>query len=565
MSRDDMEITGGQQHREVDPGLLESLFDTETQRKRPEKLKSKSIRQLESKPKLAEQLKPKVQERIIRKDEVMTEEELNLKYETDISRRLDENKRILEERVGLGQSFDVMFREMTFGEKRTGIFYINGFAKDTILTDLILRLSYLSKKELVPNTLKNLMEKYIAHIQVETVNDMKETIDKVLAGMVAIFIDQEHTALIVDAKQYPVRGLEEPTLEKVVRGSRDGFNETLLTNVTLVRRRLRDPRLKFEMTKIGRRTQTDVCIGYIHDIADMDLVDAISNKMSKVDMDGIPLAEKQLEEILIDKKWNPYPIVRYSERPDVIAAHMLEGHVVIFADTSPSVMILPTTFFHHVQHAEEYRQAPFIGSYLRWVRFFGIFASLFLLPLWFLLVTEPQLKPAAMDFIGPKEQGELPLLLQFVIVEIGVDLMRLAAVHTPTPLATAMGLIAAILIGDIAVQTGLFVNEVILYMAVATIGMFATPSYELGLANRVVRLFLLVAVALFKVPGLMIGSALFVIYLAVQRSYNTPYLWPFIPFDMKALAAILVRRPVQRMKRRPSITKSYDDTRQPQT
>jgi stage V sporulation protein AF len=243
---------------------------------------------------------------------------------------------------------------------------------------------------------------------------------------------------------------------------------------------------------------------------------------------------------------------------------MLEGHVIVFADTSPSVMILPTTFFHLVQHVEEYRQAPLVGSYLRWVRFIGIFASLFLLPLWFLLVANPELKPAGLEFLGPQKEGKLPVVIQFLMVEVGVDLMRLAAVHTPAPLSVAMGLVAAILIGDIAVKTGLFINEVIMYMAIAAIGMFATPSYELGLANRLVRLVLIVLVAVFKTPGLVIGTTLWLIWLATNRSYNTPYMWPFLPFNAKAMLSILVRKPILSNKMRPSITKAQDRRRQPE-
>ena len=183
----------------------------------------------------------------------------------------------------------------------------------------------------------------------------------------------------------------------------------------------------------------------------------------------------------------------------------MEGNIAVFVDTTPSVMILPTTYFDLLQHAEENRQTPFIGTYLRWVRFFGIVASLFLLPLWFLFTLKPELKPPALDFIGVQKPGRLPMVAQFLFAEIGVDLLRMAAIHTPTPLATAMSLIAAILIGDIAVKTGLFVNEVVLYMAVAAIGMFATPSYELGLANRIVRLVLIIAVASFKVEGFVIA------------------------------------------------------------
>lgn len=508
-----------------------------------------------------------------------TEEERELMKDSSISEDFERLKRQLEEQVGLNKSFDVVFREMMFGGQNTGIFYYNGFAKDTVLTDILVRLSYADQTHREGrhetgergrgqeklDVISLFDQALIPHIQVKKTCSLKEAIDNVAMGGTAFFFEGQKEAVLVDAKSFPVRSTEEPDLERVVRGSRDGFVETLLTNVTLVRRRIRDPRLKLEIMQAGKRTQTDICIGYIQDICDKNLVEAVRDKIKQVDVDGMPLAEKQLEEAIIGKGWNPYPMVRYSERPDVVSAHLLEGHLIVFVDTSPSVMILPTTFFHHVQHAEEYRQTPFVGSYLRWVRFLGIAASLFLLPLWMLIVSSPELKPAGLEFIGPQEPGRIPLLGQFLIAELGLDLMRMAAVHTPTPLATAMGLVAAILIGDVAVKTGLFVNEVILYLAVAAVGTFATPSYELSLANRLARLGLLLAAAIFKVPGLVIGSTLLVLMLALQRSYNTPYLWPFIPFNAKAMVDIMVRRPFMSMKTRLSITKTTDRTRQPRS
>ncbi|OPH60856.1 stage V sporulation protein AF [Paenibacillus ferrarius] len=495
----------------------------------------------------------------------MTAEEKALKTQEDVPRSLREIQRVLEERVGLNRSFDLVLREMVFGTKRVGIFFCNGFAKDTVLTDILTRLTYADKEAVSYHTLEAFFEKLIPHIQVKTYKKMSEIVGQVLMGGTAFFIEGEIAAITIDVKNYPVRSIAEPDLERVVRGSRDGFVETLLLNVTLVRRRIRDERLKLEIMQIGKRTKTDVCVSYINDIANADLVKAIKDKIKGVAIDGLPLGEKQLEEAIVNKGWNPYPMVRYSERPDVVSAHLLEGHVCVFVDTSPSVMILPTTFFHHVQHAEEYRQTPFIGTYLRWVRFVGIMASLFLLPLWFMMVMDPSLKPAGLEFLGPQKEGTLPLLVQFLLADIGIDLMRMAAVHTPTPLATAMGLVAAILVGDIAVKAGLFINEVILYLALASIGMFATPSYELGLANRIVRLALLVIVAVFHVPGFVIGSTLWLILLATRKSYNAPYMWPFIPFNAKSFFSILVRRPVLAGKTRLSLTKPIDGTRQPKS
>ncbi|WP_084463072.1 spore germination protein [Paenibacillus forsythiae] len=478
-----------------------------------------------------------------------------------IPETIDQTKEVLTEVMGLGTTFDVVFREMHLGGRKTGLLLISGFAKDVILDEILKRLTYLTPCDMSSDAMASFMNEYIPHIQVVKDDRMSEAINQAMAGMSVLFIEGEPSVIIMDTRLYPVRGPEEPSIERVVRGARDGFTETLLSNIALVRRRLRDPGLKFELHKVGRRTQTDVSIAYIDDIVDKTQVKAVIDKIKSIDIDGIPLADKQLEEAIIGKSMNPYPMVRYSERPDIVASHLLEGRVVVFVDTSPSVMVIPTTFFDLCQHAEENRQTPLMGSYLRWVRFAGIFASIFLLPLWMLMVIHPELKPPLLDFIGPQKNAKIPLLAQFLIIEFGVDLLRMAAVHTPSPLGSAMGLIAAILIGDIAVKTGLFVNEVVLYMAVAAIGMFATPSYELGLANRLVRLFLLLATGFFHVIGLVVASTLFIVLLTVNRSYNSSYLWPFIPFNAKAMGAILFRVPVLSSKTRPSFNKTRDNTR----
>ena len=297
-------------------------------------------------------------------------------------------------------------------------------------------------------------------------------------------------------------------------------------------------------------------------MANPELVKLIKDELSKITVDGLTMADKTIEEFLVHQGYNPYPLVRYTERPDVAANHLLEGHVIIFVDTSPSAIITPTTMFHHVQHAEEYRQAPTVGTLLRWTRFIGILGSIFLLPLWFLLVLEPDMIPKAIEYIGPNEKSNIPIIIQIFLADMGIEFLRMAAIHTPTPLSTAMGLIAAALIGQIAIDVGLFVPEVILYVAIAAVGTFATPSYELSAANRIARLFLLVLVAIFKVPGFIIGCTVYVLLLASIRSLNTPYLWPFLPFNGKALLQIVIRSTVPGAKLRPSIVHPQNRVKQ---
>jgi stage V sporulation protein AF len=478
--------------------------------------------------------------------------------------QIDEFLLQLEGNLGYQTSFDVVVREMLLGERRTALVFMNGLVKEDVLTNILMRLTMLPQKEMHYDALYSFFALYVPGVQVTEVTDFQELLINCMAGVSAFYIDGSQTALMIDAKNFPGRSIEEPSLERVVRGSRDGFMETMLINVTLVRRRLRDKQLRLVNMRVGDRTQTDVCVAYIDDIVDKQLLAAIEDKIARVHLDGIPLADKQLEETIVARPWDPFPSVRYSERPDVVAEHLLEGNVAVFVDTSPSVMILPTTFFDHVQHAEENRQTPFIGTYLRWIRYLGIAASIFLLPLWFLMVTHPELKPAALSFIAVDvSDAALPFIVQILLAEIGVDLMRLASVHTPAPLSTAMSLFAALLLGDIAVKTGVFVNEVILYIAVATVGMFATPSYELSLANRIVRLGLLLASWLFGVSGFMLLATFIFVMMVTKRSFNRPFMWPFIPFDARGMLSILVRLPVLENRKRPRLLKPQQADKMP--
>ena len=471
--------------------------------------------------------------------------------------------RIMKEKMGLGASFDVGVRKFTILGKKVHIYYINGLAESDSMIKILTVLTRLEGKERRSLHAAETIENNLAHESVEQMENVDDVMDQVLSGLMAVVIENSEKALVVDVRGYPGRQPEEPDTEKVVRGSRDGYVENIVVNTALTRRRIRDGRLRFEITKVGKRSKTDIAVAYIDGVADPDLIEIVKKELDSIDIDGIPMADKTIEEFIVKQGYNPYPIVRYTERADIGAVHLLEGHVLLFVDTSPSVIILPATFFHHMQHAEEYRQSAAVGTFVRWVRFIGVLISLFLLPFWLLISLEPALLPKALEFIGPNKTTHIPLVLQLFIADIGIEFLRIAAIHTPTPLSTAMGLIAAVLIGQIAVDVGLFVPEVILYVSIAGIGTFATPSYEVSIANKLSRLFLLAAVSMFKVPGFMIGCTIIIIYLARMRALNTPYLWPLLPFDPKAFSQVFIRRAIPGSRLRPSIVHPEDPYRQP--
>ncbi|AND41503.1 MULTISPECIES: spore germination protein [Cytobacillus] len=474
---------------------------------------------------------------------------------------LKENIEYLRDALGVEKSFDVIQLDVEYAEREMALYLVDGFVKDDILHYLMKMLAGLDAGQLEGDTLSRLIKTYIPYVEVETTDDLNKVVDMVLAGPTALVVDGVDEVILIDARTYPVRGPQEPDIERVVRGSRDGFVETLVFNTALTRRRIRDRTLRMEYMQVGRRSKTDVVVSYIEDIADPEMVQKVKDSISKIDTDGLPMAEKSIEEFISGRHWNPYPMVRYTERPDTAATHLYEGHVCIIVDGSPSVIITPTTFWHHLQHAEEYRNKPLVGAYLRFVRFLAVWASIFLLPLWYLFAIEPQLLPDALSYIGPNETGQLPLVIQFLMIELGLDMLRMAAIHTPSALATALGLVAALMIGQVAVEVGLFINEVILYLAIAAIGTFSTPSYEMSLANRLIRIALLIATSIFHTYGYVAGIMLLIIMLARMKSFGVPYLWPFIPFNLRAFRDVLLRSPIPLKNRRPRFLHPKDPDR----
>ncbi len=446
----------------------------------------------------------------------------------------------IENKLNLKQSFDIIKRELEFGTKSAFLFFVDGLSKDDMLWYIINKL----QTDDNITDVKYLEMTNISYIEVEKTADLDLVIKNVLSGMAAFVVEGIDEILLVDTREYPVRSIEEPDLEKVTRGSRDGFVETIVFNTALLRRRLRDPNLIIEMTEIGSRSKTDVAIVYVNDLVDKEVLKEIKYRIENSSIDSATLGEKTIEQIIVKKnRFNPYPIFRYTERPDVCVSHLLEGHVAIIVDNNPSVLITPITFFTFFQHYEDYNTHPVVGTYLRFIRFVYVFSSLFIVPLWLLIVMYPDRVPEFLSFIGPKEEDyKIPLLLQFLLIEIGLDGLKLASIHTPSSLSTSLGIIGGLLIGEFAVSVGWLIPETILYMAVVAIGQFATPSIEFSYANRISRLFLLVATGVFGIYGFVTSFAILLFVLLTTKTikrYN--YLYPLYPFSLKDVIKIFFR------------------------
>lgn len=455
---------------------------------------------------------------------------------------MEENIQVLKKELGAEESFDVLTRQFEIGNKKAGLFFIDGFIKD----DLILPIMHLMesrREDVCVNTIKKILNNRLPYYEVEVIRDLDQIIQQVLAGTQVLLIDGETEAIIIDGRTWLTRTPDEPELEKATRGPADGFVETMLFNVNAVRRRIRDVNFRAEVIQLGKRSKNDVALVYIKDIINPDLLKDIKSKLESVDIDGLPLADKSVEDIITGGSINPLPVVRYTERPDNVAAHILEGHLAIIVDNSPTALILPAPFLSHIQTLEVYRKSSMIGTYLSLLRVLSIFISVFLPAIWLLMATNRELLPEFLKFIGVKgNDTSIGLGIQFILASLGIDLIRMASIQTPDTLATSLSLIGALLLGDFAVKVGLFSPEVILYMAISAISNFAIPGYEVALVLKLFRFVFLLAVIIGNIYGFIIAFVLLFLVAVFTKSFGVYYLWPLIPFDYQALKSYVIRQ-----------------------
>lgn len=470
-----------------------------------------------------------------------------------IQKELAANLEYLRHALGAGESFDVVIKPSRFAGRDAVLVGIDGLVKTDELLRIMQALAVFrpdtASREESQLFFTQLFVEGLGYLEVDPAETLDDVVDRVLCGPVALLVDGLDRAYIIDVRTYPGRGIQEPALEKVLRGPHDGFTETLVHNTALIRRRLRDPQLRVEVLQLGRRSKTDVALVYIKDVADLSLVERVRAQLRAMDTDAIPMAESAVVEHLTGPRrwWNPFPTVRFTERPDVAAVHLIEGHLLILVDTSPSAIILPTTLFHHLQHAEEFHENATVGTWARLVRYAGVFLAWIGPPLWVALVLDKDRLGATathwLNILGPRNPAGIGLEWQFVLGEFGIELIRLALIHTPEALSTSLGIIGAVLIGQLAVEVGLFTNEAILYIALAALGTFATPSVELAQAVRLVRVVLLILAGAWGLAGLLAGLLASLLLLLNTRSFRVPYLWPLVPFDGRVLARMLLRQP----------------------
>ena len=453
----------------------------------------------------------------------------------------------------IGESFDIVERKLQIGDRDGRIYFLDGLSdgqKGQLLMDFLMSISPRQMRDI--KCADEFIAKLVPFITTTTESDVDMAAKQMYSGLAAILLDGLDKIVIVDIRHYPLRSVEEPEKEKTLRGAKDGFNESIMSNIGLIRRRIRDNRLIFQYQMIGAKSKTDVSICYMKGIVDDALLDKVTSALNNIKVDSISVGDQSIVEQLMKEfhrgkgglasSFNPFPKVRYTQRPDVVCAHLTEGKIAIIVDNTPTVLLLPVGIFNFTQDTDDYYFPLITGNYLRLLRIFNMILILFATPV-YLLTCEGHIEaPFDLDFILPKDEYALPIFWQFILLELAIDALKLASLNTPNSLGMSLSVIGALILGEFSIDSGWFIAQTILVMAVVALASFTQPSMELSYGIKFIRVILLVACHLWGFGGFFGGLALgFLMLITTKTVSGHSYLFPLIPLYWPALKKLLFR------------------------
>lgn len=452
------------------------------------------------------------------------------------------NLNILSTALRSDKSFDLVKRELVISDRRAALFFVDGLLKDDI-AEKILEFFYKNVKDENFKSALYFSQSSVPYVEVEVSADLKKVCTDVLSGISALLIEGFSEVILLDTRTYPQRSTSEPDNDKVLRGSRDGFVETLINNTALIRRRIRDTELTVKAYSIGTQSHTDVAVVYMESKADKKLLENLDKRLRAINVPSLTMNQQSLVETLYKNFWyNPFPKVKHTERPDTAASAVLEGNIVILVDNAPSALLLPTSIFDVLEEADDYYFPPVTGTYLKLARYFITIITVFITPVWLLALQNPDYCPEAFRFVLLDEPQNIPVFWQLMLMEIGIDGLRLAALNTPNSLTTPLSIIGAIALSEFAVESGWVCMEAILYMALVTVANYTQPNFELGYSLKFCRVLLLVLTYILNVWGFALGFIINLVLLCTNRTLSDKsYLYPLIPFNGKEFLRKILR------------------------
>lgn len=459
-----------------------------------------------------------------------------------LTKNYEDNLLLLKKSLEPEKSFDLIQRNIIINNHKATMFFADGLTKDEIVEKLM-EFFYKNAEDSFFESADVFAENCIPYIEVETSCDEEKIVTDVLCGMSAMLLEGFDKAILLDTRTYPQRQTSEPENDKVLRGSKDGFVETIVFNTALIRRRIRDPKLRINALRAGSKSKTDIALCYMEHKVDKKLLKELIKRIENIKTESLTMNQQSLIENIYPNLWaNPFPKVKHTERPDTAASAVIKGNIVILVDNSPSAILLPTSIFDMLEEADDFYFSPITGSYLRIARYLITALSVIITPLWLLALQNPQFVPPDLTFILLDEPQNVPVIVQLIVMEIGIDGLRLASLNTPSSLTTPLSIIGAIALSDFVVQAGWTSGEAILYMAFVTIATYTQPSYELGYSLKFCRVFLLILTAVFNIWGFIAGNIINIICLCFNKTISgKSYMYPLFPFKGKELLKKIIR------------------------
>ena len=439
---------------------------------------------------------------------------------TKVFSKRDKNVDYMNQMLPVEDSFDIVQRDIQIGGKDATFYFIDGFTKDESMLKIMDSFFNIKEGDMLKDA-ATFATTCIPYVEVDVIGDFDQIFRNLLSGVTCLFIDGYQACLAIDCRTYPARSVDEPDKDKSLRGSRDGFVETIVFNTALMRRRIRDRHLVMKMLEVGESSRTDVALCYMEDRVDQELLKNLNYRIRDIKVDDLRMNQQSLAECLFKRKWyNPFPKFKFTERPDTAAACLLEGKVVILVDNSPSAMILPTSILDIIEEANDYYFPTLTGMYLKISRALITFLTIFLTPVFLLFMQNLSWLPKIFAFVAVKDTVNIPLIFQLLMLEVAIDGLRLAALNTPSMLSTPLSVIAGLVMGEFSVKSGWFNAEVMLYMAFVAVANYTQPNFELGYALKFMRLELLVLTAVFNWIGFLAGTVIVICSICFNKTLS---------------------------------------------
>ncbi|QHW29737.1 spore germination protein [Paenibacillus rhizovicinus] len=470
----------------------------------------------------------------------------------------------------LGSPSDLSVRSFTIGSGKLPcvLLCIDGLIDKQLINEQVLKpLIQRFADEITPEPaeLPNLIIQEILSVtEVELANAMDEVDNGILSGNAALFVDGSAQVVLIDCKGWQTRAIEEPQTESIIRGSREGFNENLRTNTAIVRRMLRDNRLRFDSLKIGRRSKREVVLLSMDGIVNPQLHQEAVRRLKSIDTDDIS-GSGTVEQFISDNFLSPFPLVITSERPDKVTGGLLQGRLAVLVDGDPFAIIFPITFSSNIQSPEDFYQQWFIAMATRILRMMAAFIATFLPAIYIaLLEYHHGMIPSSLAFsiAGSREGVPFPAVIEAFMMEGTLELLREAGIRLPKPIGQTIGIVGGLVIGEAAVSAGIVSPVMVIVVAVTAISSFSFPSYSFAIALRLVRFAIMLAASLFGLYGIILAYIIINIHFVNLKSFGVPYSAPFAPFYSKDWSDVIVRAPATMLKERPTIIDPVDKTRQ---